>query len=456
MRTTFLAFFDQFRAAGGMLLACLLFCRNAAPRREHFALRLAVCGAVCLGTGFAYVPLEPVIVALPTLSYGFLSSLYWILFVLLLCVAVYCCYELTLGSVLFRVLLGSVLESIPTTVIRYLVVLMWLPELPERYPVPYILLVVTVYVLMYWTAYAVLARPLQRGGPVIPDSRGFRWTYAVILLTFHLILHCTNGICEWVVPSISDGLTRSVQGRLVQHFCVGIRLLVSTAFLVWQYYVYRVNALRYEGNLIRQLLRQKSEQYTFTKENIDFIRRKCHDLKRQLRALELAGEDERRAVLEETRRAAEFYDASIHTGHEVIDTLLTEKSLMCAGEGIRLSCAVSVRALDNIGTVDLYTMLSNALDNAIEGVRLLEEPGKKTIRFSMTERGQMLCVEVENYYAGTVTLRGGLPVTSKADAANHGIGVKSIRTLARQYGGDIHISLEGQTFLLQIVIPLPE
>lgn len=456
MLTTFLAFFDQFRAVGGMLLACLLFCRNAAPRREHFALRLGVCGAVCLGAGFAYVPLEPVIAGLPTLAYGFLSSLYWMLFTCLLCAVVYCCYDLHLGDVLFRVLLGGALEIVPTTVIRYLVVLMWLPELPERYPVAYIFLVAAVYAVMYGTAYAVLARPLQRGGPAMPDNRGSRWACAFILLAFQLIVHCTNGICEWVVPSISDDATRGVQGQLVQYFCIGIRFLVSTAFLVWQYYVYRVNALRHEGNLIRQLLRQKSEQYAFTRENIDFIQRKCHDLKRQLRALELAGENERRAVLEETRRAAEFYDASVHTGHEVVDTLLTEKSLTCAREGIRLSCAVSVRALDSIGTVDLYTMLSNALDNAIEGVQRLEEPGKKTIRFSMTERGQMLCVEVENYYASTVELRGGLPVTSKADAANHGIGVKSIRTLARQYGGDIHISLEEQTFLLQIVIPLSE
>lgn len=74
----------------------------------------------------------------------------------------------------------------------------------------------------------------------------------------------------------------------------------------------------------------------------------------------------------------------------------------------------------------------------------------------MTEYGKMLCIEVENYYAGTVDLRDGLPVTSKTDAANHGIGTKSIRTLARRYGGDINISLEDQTFLLQIVIPLSE
>lgn len=455
MLATFLDYFDQFRAAIGLIAACFLFCRNV-PQRGWFALRVVGYTAVCLAMGFAYVPLEPVIARLPTVAYGSLSAFYWTLFICFLCLTVYRCYDLSLGGTLLRVLLGDALESIVTTIIRYLVVLMWLPELPERHPVSYFLLVVTVYVVLYWAAYVVLAQPLQRGGMVVQDNWGSRWSYAVILLSFQLIVYSTNGICEWVVPSISDGFTRSVQGRLIQYFCIGIRFLVSTAFLVSQYYVYQITFLQHEGNLIRQLLRQKSEQYEFTKENIDFIQRKCHDLKHQLRALELAREDERRAVLEETRRAAEFYDATVRTGHEVIDTLLTEKSLLCAQQGIRLSCTVNVQKIRRIGTVDLYTMLSNALDNAIEGVQRLEKPGMKTIRFSMAERGQMLCVEVENYYAGTVTLHGGLPVTSKADAANHGIGVKSIRALARQYGGDIHISLEEQTFLLQIVIPLPE
>lgn len=455
MLTTFLACFDQFRAVAGLIAACFLFCRHVAPRRDHFFVRTTGYGALCFSIGFAYVPLEPIIARLPTIGYGCMSATYWIIFTGTICVMVQRCYELSFGNVLFRALWGCALESIPTTLIRYLVVMMWLPDLPFTYPAAYILLVITVYIVMYWSAYIVLARPLQQGGTVVDNDSRSLWSYGVIILIFLLIMYSTNGICEWVLPSMV-GLADSTQGQLVRYFCVGIRFLVSTAFIVSQYYVYQTNFLQYERELTNQLLREKSEQYEFTKENIEFIQRKCHDLKRQFRALELAGEDERRVVLEETRRAAEFYDAAIRTGHEVIDTLLTEKNLLCTNRGIRLSCAVSVRDVGFIGTVDLYTMLSNALDNAIESAERLTEHGMKTIRFSMTEHGRMLRIEVENYYTGTVELRGGLPVTIKADAANHGIGVKSIRTLAQRYGGDIGISTEDQTFLLQIVIPLPD
>lgn len=449
-------YFDQFRAVAGLLAACFLFCRHAVPRRERFVLRMAGYGALCLAAGFAYVPLEPVIARLPTVAYGFSSVAYWLSVTALIGITVCRCYELSPGGAMFRILLGCSLESVPTTFIRYLIVMMWLPDLPRSQPASYILLVLTVYTVMYGSCYRILARPLQRGGAALAEGIGPLWSYSIVLLSFLLIMYATNGICEWVVPSIGSDPTLAAQRDLVRYFCVGIRFLVSTAFTLSQYYLYQMNALQYERDLTNQLLKEKSEQYEFNRENIEFIQRKCHDLKRQLRALELAGEDERKAVLEETRRAAEFYDATVHTGHEVIDTLLTEKNLLCVNRGIQLSCAVSVRGVGSIGTVDLYTMLSNALDNAIESAEQLDEPEMKTIRFSLAQRGQMLCIEVENYYAGTVELRGGLPVTSKADAANHGIGVRSIRTLAQRYGGDIAITTEDQTFLLQIVIPLPD
>lgn len=451
MLDIFLAGFDQFRAVLGQVVACLLFCRHAAPRRSGFRLRLAGYGAACLAAGFAYVPLESVLARLPALSYGMISAAYWLAVTALMGLLVYRCYELKLRGALFRVLLGCTVESISVTVLRYLIVMMWRPELPREQTVFYVVLTAAVYILIYMSAYQVLARPLQKGAP---DSFRSPWTYVFIILTFQLIMYATNGICEWIVPAMLISPSLEPYCQTVRYFCVAIRFLVATAYLSSQYFVYQTNALRFERDLVNQLLREKSEQYAINRENREYIQRKSHDLKRQLRALELAGVDERRTVLEEIRRAAEFYDADIHTGYEVLDTLLTEKNLLCVNRGIRLSCAVSVQDLTQIGTVDLYTVLSNALDNAIEAVERLETPDMRTIRFSMEERGGMLYIEVENYCLGEIKWKNGFPVTSKANAQEHGIGLRSIQTLAQRYGGDIEISTEGQIFLLQIAIPL--
>lgn len=454
MLNTFMAYLDQFRAVAGTIAACFLFCRHAAPRREHYWGRLALYGGLCLVMGFVYVPLEKLMARLPTVLYGASTVVYWLLFSGLVVITVEQCYELGPCNALFRCLLGCTMESVVTTVIRYLIVMMWLPNMPQTAPVSYILLSLTIYVVLYYAGYYTAAKSMQQGPDVLEENTSTLVMYALLYLSFLLIMYSTNGITEWLVPMLQTGPAQHTGYDLIRYFCVGIRYLFCTAIFVFQHFVYEVNYLQRERDLVTQTIKERSAQYEFSQENIEFIRRKCHDLKRQLRALELADESERESVLEETRKAAEFYDATVHTGHEVLDTLLTEKNLLCANRGIRLSCAVSAREMGKIGAVDLYTMLSNALDNAIEAVEQVSEPGMKTIRFSLQTKGNMLHIEVENYYAGTIQMRDGVPQTSKADTANHGIGVKSIRTLARRYGGDIAISAEDQIFLLQIAIPL--
>lgn len=134
-------------------------------------------------------------------------------------------------------------------------------------------------------------------------------------------------------------------------------------------------------------------------------------------------------------------------GADRLHTLLCEVDAV-VGENGRAFAAYFSSALG------FELIMFSALDNAIEGVERLGQPEKKTVRFFMAEREGMLHIEVENYYEGTVQFKNGVPVTSKQDAANHGIGVRSIRTLAQRYGGDIEINTEDQVFLLQIVIPL--
>ena len=452
MHTVFLAYIDQARAVMGLLAICFLFCRNAAARRERFGLRVTVCVLACLAVGFVYVPLQPILANLPRLLYGLTTALYWLTITGMSCGSIYYCYEVSVSHALFRTIMGYAQENLATTLLRYLLVMMWQPELPEQNPAAYFLFGIAIYGAVYYTAYRVLARHMQQGSAVLNDRLHSSWQYALALLAMALGIHATSGICEWIIPTMGNDPTLQMQCQIIRYFCIGIRLMITVGFTTNLHSLYDAIVLQYERDMINQLLRQKSAQYSFNRENIELIQRKCHDLKRQLRALELAGTAERRAVMEETRRAAEFYDATVQIGNEVLDTLLTEKNLLCVNRGIRLTCTVSTKELDGLGVVDLYTMLSNALDNAIECADKLTDPEKKTISFSLTERGRMLCIAVENYYEGTIHIQNGFPITQKEDKANHGIGLRSIQTLAKRYGGDIRISTEHQTFLLQIVL----
>ena len=183
------------------------------------------------------------------------------------------------------------------------------------------------------------------------------------------------------------------------------------------------------------------------------INQKSHDLKHQLQALALVSDEERKRQIQETSRAIDFYDATVKTGNEALDTLLTEKSVYCTNRSIRLSCMVSSENLRKIALIDLYTLLGNAIDNAIESVERIENPEQKVISLSILDRGNILYIQLENYFDGTLTMQGDLPQTRKKDTFSHGYGVKSIRNIVRRYGGTMGIRTEGQIFCLEIIIP---
>ena len=61
----------------------------------------------------------------------------------------------------------------------------------------------------------------------------------------------------------------------------------------------------------------------------------------------------------------------------------------------------------------------------------------------------------ENYCEGSLNFSEGLPVTTKEDRNFHGYGLKSIRYVAKKYGGTVTARMEKQWFVLQLLFPRP-
>lgn len=99
-----------------------------------------------------------------------------------------------------------------------------------------------------------------------------------------------------------------------------------------------VRRVRREGELLEQVIRVMGEQQQLSRESMDIINRKCHDIKHQLRALmEMEDGVERRKYLEEIRGAMSIYDAVYQTGNAALDTVLREKALLCQEYEIKFS-----------------------------------------------------------------------------------------------------------------------
>lgn len=208
--------------------------------------------------------------------------------------------------------------------------------------------------------------------------------------------------------------------------------------------------LQNESFLLKYMLSEDKKQYEQWKDSIDIINIKYHDLKHQLLKLR---ENVSESYLREVEEAATTYESTIRTGNEVVDIILTEKSLQCKKNHIALTCMVDGDVLNGIEETDLYSLFGNALSNSIEEVKSLPDEEMRVISLIVRKIGNMISIHFENYYAGEIILENGLPKTTKKDENYHGYGIKSIQMIAKKYGGTMQITTEDQLFSLDIMIP---
>ena len=202
--------------------------------------------------------------------------------------------------------------------------------------------------------------------------------------------------------------------------------------------------------MIKQLMEKEARQYEVSKDLIDRINQKAHDLKYQIRHLSAADGSE---VLQELEETIDAYDTGYKTGNDAVDVIMTEKSQQCRKNHIRIACIIDGEKLSIMEPRDIYSLLGNILDNAIEAVLQLPDEDMRVINLSVKQEFGMVRIRAENYYAGRRSFENALPLTTKADHLWHGYGTRSILTIAEKYGGTAEFSTEKDIFTVNVLVP---
>ena len=255
---------------------------------------------------------------------------------------------------------------------------------------------------------------------------------------------------DLVIKSLTDQglpLRYVVMLRLSHAIMCGLTYALAYELLVSR-------RLRAERAATERVLAERERQYERSRENIEAINVKCHDIRHQIRRLAQDGAAVDPAVLDDIAREVDVYDSAVRTGNDALDTILTEKGLACRTAGITLSCIADGKALEFMSAADTYALFGNALDNAIEAVMPLPED-ERTISLVVRRVAGVISIHVENPCASVPTLRAdGLPETTKGDRANHGFGVRSMQLTVERYGGTLTTLAEGGRFHVNAIVPL--
>lgn len=243
------------------------------------------------------------------------------------------------------------------------------------------------------------------------------------------------------------GLEAYLMARLAHGVLCGFTLFSEQKILA-------ARQLATEREVERRMAAERERQYQLSRKNIDAINVKCHDIKHQIRSLADDGRVADGRALEDLAAEIAIYDSTVKTGNPALDVILTEKGLVCSGEKITLAVIADGRALECLEPQEIYSLFGNALDNAIEAVRGIEEPERRLISLNVRRSGTMCVINVENSCDAAPAFRDGVPVTTKADAGSHGFGTRSMRGIVERHGGVLTFGCEDGIFHVDALLPV--
>lgn len=295
-----------------------------------------------------------------------------------------------------------------------------------------------VYIPIYIGIYCLFRRMVIKDKTVYTDRYVRALVIPMLLVSVFLVRVSEVFNTQSLVLYITSLIGQIIASSLI----LGILFLLSE----------RVRLLL-ERQTLSYLRVQEREQYEISKEAMDSINLKYHDLKHQLSAIK-ANKVVSPEFVNELEKNIAVFGSRVLSGNESLDIILSEKSLRCERRNIQFACMADGAKLDFMAPHDLYSLFGNALDNAIEAVEQVPEKNKRFINVSIRGFDQMVSIHLENSFVGKIAFANGLPKTTKKDTRYHGYGIKSMKRTIDKYQGNLRASTEGDIFHLDILIPI--
>lgn len=142
------------------------------------------------------------------------------------------------------------------------------------------------------------------------------------------------------------------------------------------------------------------------------------------------------------------HDMRHYCANETVNIALSSLSAGINAHGITADLRAAVPETVHVSDVDLFSVVSNALDNAIAAASAAPE-GKRFVDLDLRyEDGQLLLL-VSNTFGRAPHMVDGMPV---AQHTGHGFGTKSIKLAVERMNGNCQFRINGDRFELRAVM----
>ncbi len=304
---------------------------------------------------------------------------------------------------------------------------------------------VVIYAVLYILIY-LIERYLKK------DIEELQITRRELLVVYFVMaaVYCISNVSYVDVKSIFSA------GTAMDVFIIRTLADLSGMAVLYAYHIQvKEIQMRFEKDTLRNIMDMQYKNYKLSKESIDIVNQKYHDLKHQINLLKSGADSEKAGeYLEQMEREIKIYETQNKTGNKVLDTILTSKSMHCQRHGIELKFMGEGQLLNFMEDMDISALFGNMLDNAIESVVKIKDRQKRLISLHVIQDKQFIRIRTENYCEENVQFQDGIPITTKKDKRFHGYGMKSMKKIVEKYGGSVMAGKADNWFELKILIPM--
>ena len=426
----------RFYTALAEWLACMIFILPLKKRMDKTRTLLMMTGALAVQSIFL-------------VATGNLLIYFWIpcmvIAVILMIGFIYGCCDVSRTDAVYFGMIAFVVAEFLASIEWQVVCFFWKGKMPEIWIRA--LLLIGIYGCIACVLLKILHTHLPKDGKMNISPKEL---FSAVLI----------GIAVFAVSNLSF-LTSNTPFSGSYSFEIGnIRTLVDVGGIAILYaHLIQCGELRVKKELeaVQNVLQNQYVQYKQSRESIDLINYKYHDLKHQIAVLRSEEDPKKREeFLNRMEEGIRQYEAQNKTGNKVLDTVLTTKSLYCNKHGITFTCVADGTLLDFMDVMDICSIFGNALDNAIECEMKIPEKEKRLIHVTVSKQRNFLILRFENYYEDKLQYNEGALTTTKKEKEYHGYGLKSIKYTVDKYEGAVSIDTKDNWFDLKILIPMKE
>ncbi|MGN0437264.1 MAG: sensor histidine kinase [Lachnospiraceae bacterium] len=245
---------------------------------------------------------------------------------------------------------------------------------------------------------------------------------------------------------------------------IGVLLIIVVVVLLFIFMIIRESESEYfqKKNTINEYyLEIQKQHYESLMESNREIRKIKHDMKNHIYCLQMFcqnGEYENlETYLQEISDNLQHVDQSVHVGNEIADAIISEKKVKAEQKNIQLEVDGDMYGV-NMSAIDVCTIFSNVIENALEAVEALPVENRK-ITLDIHRNQNFLLIDERNFIDHEVEIRDNTIDTTKKDKGNHGFGIMNIKEAAAKYDGECQLSVTSPQagiyeFCIEIMIPI--